>query len=149
MNISKEGMDLIIAFEGFSAKPYLDGGGVPTIGYGSTYHIDGSKVTMHDAPITKEQAVKLMRGTIKKYEEAVSSAIRKPITQNQFDACVSLAYNIGTANFRKSTLVQMINDGEPALDIAAQFLRWDHDNGKVVKGLTNRREAERGLFLKN
>lgn len=149
MNTSKEGMDLITAFEGFSAKPYLDGGGVPTIGYGSTYYIDGSKVAIHDTPISKEQAIKLMRGTLRQYEEAVSRAVRKPIKQNQFDACVSLAYNIGAANFKKSTLVQMINDGKAPHDIAAQFLRWDHDNGKTVKGLTNRRKAEMELFLKN
>ena len=148
MKLSKMGIDLITSFEGFSAKPYLDGGGVPTIGYGSTYHLDGRKVTLHDEPISKEQASALMLGTIKQYEDAVNKAIKQPISQNKFDACVSLAYNIGPTNFAKSTLVQLINEGKPEKTIAAQFLRWNKDNGKIAAGLTARRQTEKELFLK-
>ena len=68
-----------------------------------------------------------------------------PVTQNQFDALVCFAYNVGIGNLKSSTLLRMINDGQ-ANAAGSQFLRWNKANGKVLSGLVNRRQAEMELF---
>jgi lysozyme len=91
-------------------------------------------------------AMQLLAHTVGAYEHTVN-AIGVPLTQNQFDALVSLCYNIGTGNFVSSTLVKMLKADEPKSEIAAQFLRWNKAGGKVLAGLTRRRNAEAELFL--
>lgn len=147
MRISVAGINLIKEREGFRSHPYLDGGGVPTIGFGSTRYPDGRHVTMRDKPITRSQADELFVHTLGEYETTVNNCVRKPVTQPQFDALVSLCYNIGCGAFRLSTLVRMLNSGFSTKACADQFLRWNKDNGKVVAGLTERREIEMKLFL--
>lgn len=147
MKISDEGMDLIKGFEGFRAKPYLCSAGVPTIGYGSTYYENGDKVSLEDTAISEIAAEELFKTTLKKYERSVTNALTVSVFQYEFDALVSLCYNIGSSNFSKSTLVKMLNEGEAPIDVADQFLRWNKAGGKVVNGLTTRREAERLFFL--
>lgn len=140
-------MDLIKGFEGFRAKPYLCSAGVPTIGYGSTYYENGDKVSLEDTAISEIEAEELFKTTLKKYERSVTNALIVSVFQYEFDALVSLCYNIGSSNFSKSTLVKMLNEGEAPIDVADQFLRWNKAGGKVVNGLTTRREAERLFFL--
>jgi lysozyme len=98
MKISQKGLDLIKKFEGFSAKPYLCPAGVPTIGYGATYYTNGTKVTMSDEPISEEWAEQLLSHIVHTYEKGVTSLVIPKITQNQFDALVSFAYNVGVTN---------------------------------------------------
>jgi len=145
---SHNGRKLIQEFEGFRNKPYLCSAGVPTIGFGSTMYLEGARVRLADPEITRAEAENLFVNTLTKYEDTVNKTT-KGLNQNQFDACVSLCYNIGREAFTSSTLVKMINAGTAQDLIAPQFLRWNKVKGKPDKGLTRRREAEKTLFLSN
>ncbi len=147
MKISQKGLDLIKKFEGFSAKPYLCPAGVPTIGYGATYYTNGTKVTMSDEPISEEWAEQLLSHIVHTYEKGVTSLVIPKITQNQFDALVSFAYNVGVTNFRKSTLLRLINKDPNNPEIANQFMRWVRGGGKVINGLIKRRQIESKLYF--
>jgi lysozyme len=106
MKLSQRGIDLIKQFEGYSSKAYPDPatGGAPwTIGYGTTKGVKPGMI------ITAGQAEKMLRDDVAKFESGVSSLITAPTTQGQFDAMVSLAYNIGLGNFGKSTLLKKHN----------------------------------------
>jgi len=138
-------LSLIEGFEQFSASPYQDEGGVWTIGYGATYDLSGNPVTASTAPVTQEQAAQLLQVQVVPRAQAVVSAIKVPLNQNQFDACVSLCYNIGISGFTNSTVARMCNANN--FSAAAQaFLMWKLVNGKVSAGLMNRREKEMTLF---
>lgn len=145
---SKVGVDLIKKFESFAAKPYKCSAGVPTIGYGTTYYPDGKKVTLNDPPITEEFASKLLQELLVSFEKAVDSFCRDDISQNQFDAVVSFAYNVGTSNLKSSTLLKKLNADPNDPTIHNEFLRWNRAAGKVLKGLTRRREEEAALYFK-
>lgn len=147
MKISQKGLDLIKKFEGFSAKPYICPAGVPTIGYGATYYTNGTKVTMSDEPISEEWAEQLLSNMVHTYEKGVISLVIPKITQNQFDALVSFAYNVGVTNFRKSTLLRLINKNPDNPEIATQFMKWVRGGGKVINGLIKRRQIESKLYF--
>ena len=143
MKLSQRGIDLIKQFEGYSSKAYPDPatGGAPwTIGYGTTRGVKPGMV------ITAEQAEKMLRDDVEKFESGVSSLITSPTTQGQFDAMVSLAYNIGLGNFGKSTLLKKHN-ARCYTCAADQFRVWNRANGKVMNGLTKRRAAEREVYM--
>ena len=148
MNISENGLALIKRFEGCSLKAYPDPatGGAPwTIGYGWTRPVDG--VAVHPGmEINQAKAEQLLRCGIVSYEQDISKLVRVRINQNQFDALVSLAWNIGTRAFSTSTLLQKLNSGD-YLGAADQFLRWVNAGGSEMPGLVTRRRAERDLFL--
>lgn len=146
MKLSQKGIDLIKGFEGLRLKPYLDSVGVPTIGYGSTYCICGAKITMQSKPITEEIAEFMLKVNSQIYVDAVTKAITVVPTQNQFDAMVSLCYNIGVTNFTNSTLVKKMNLGD-VQGAADQFTVWRLAGGRILQGLVNRRAKERALFL--
>ena len=146
MKTSDMGLSLIKSFEGFSAKPYLCPAGVPTIGYGATYYPDGRRVTMQDRPVTVAQATAMLRSMLASYEAGVSRYVLVPLTQGQYDALVSFAYNLGLAALKSSTLLRLVN-ARDWRGAAAQFPRWNRAGGKVLPGLTRRREAERKLFM--
>ena len=146
MKLSQKGIDLIKGFEGLRLKPYLDSVGVPTIGYGSTYCICGAKITMQSKPITEEIAEFMLKVNSQIYVDAVTKAVTTVSTQNQFDAMVSLCYNIGVTNFSNSTLVKKMNLGD-VQGAADQFTVWRLAGGRVLQGLVNRRAKERALFL--
>jgi len=148
MNIGDRGLDLIRAFEGFRAEPYRDAVGVPTIGYGSTYYPDGQRVRISDPPITREQATDLMMQVLREFEDGINAALRVEVTQNQYDALVCWAFNIGVSAAQNSTLMKKLNSGDYS-GAADQFLRWNRAGGQVLRGLTRRREAERALFLED
>ena len=146
MKTSDKGLSLIKSFEGFSAKPYKCPAGVPTIGYGATYYPDGKRVTMADKPVSEADATAMLRSMLASYEAGVSRYVQVPLTQGQFDALVSFAYNLGLSALKGSTLLRLVNARDYA-GAAAQFARWNRAGGKVLPGLTRRREAERVMFL--
>lgn len=149
--ISENGLNLIKQFEGFSSHPYPDPGtgDLPiTIGYGSTYYEDGTKIKMSDSPISKERATELLKNTVTIYERTVDSYTRDDINQNQFDALVSFCYNVGVANLKISTLLKLVNVNPNDPNIKLQFKRWNKANGKVMEGLTKRRIIESELYFK-
>jgi len=138
MTTSPNGIALIKRFEGLRLKAYLDPVGVATIGYGHTY-----LVNLNDPAITEEEADRLLAEDLKLYEKPVREMVKVPINQNQFDALVSFAFNLGTAALRGSTLLKKLNSGQPC---AEEFDRWIFAAGKALPGLTRRRAAERRLF---
>ena len=144
--VSTAGINLICSFEGLRLNAYDDGVGVWTIGFGTTIYPNGIKVKKGDT-CTEAQAKAYMAHDLKKFESAVNSAVTMSINQNQFDALVSLAYNIGTNAFKNSTLVKKLNAGD-IRGAAAQFDVWNKGGGKVMQGLVNRRAVERKLFEK-
>ncbi|WP_407061344.1 lysozyme [Acinetobacter ursingii] len=146
MKISNNGLDLIKQFEGLKLNAYDDGVGVWTIGTGTTVYPNGVKVKKGDT-CTPEQAKAYFKHDLAKFEKAVNESVIVPLSQNQFDALVSLTYNIGSGAFNNSTLLKKLNKGDYQ-GAADQFLVWNKAGGKVMKGLVRRREAERALFLK-
>lgn len=146
---SKKGIELIKEFEGFRSKPYLDSAGIPTIGYGFTIYPDGKKVTLNDKPITKEKSEEILKLVLRKYEQCVNELVKKPITQNQFDALVSFTYNVGCNNLKKSTLLKKVNKDPSDISIKEEFLKWNKAGGKELTGLTRRRKKEAILYFSN
>ena len=145
MLVSNLGIDLICDFEGKRLVAYDDGVGVWTIGFGTTIYPNGIKVKKGDT-CTEAQAKSYMAHDLKKFEQAVNGAVNIPLNQNQFDALVSLAYNIGTGAFNKSTLVKKLNAGD-IRGAADQFDVWINAGGKRMQGLVNRRAREKALYL--
>ena len=146
MKISPRGLELIKDFEGFSSTAYLCPAKIPTIGWGNTFYEDGRKVKLGDQ-ISKTDALKLLEVVANRdFADKIFPSIKVKVTQSQFDAMVSLAYNIGAGAFLKSTLLKKVNAGDFA-GAGEQFLRWNKAGGKVVLGLTRRREREKQLFL--
>lgn len=146
MKTSSKGLNLIESFEGCELKAYKCPAGIWTIGAGSTQYADGSRVKEGQTLPNKEAALELLAKTIVSYEYTVNN-LKVELSQNEFDALVCLCYNIGSGNFVSSTLVKMLKAGNPKIEIARQFLRWDKAGGKALAGLTRRREAEMDLFL--
>lgn len=144
MKISRSGIDLITRWEGCKLSAYKDGGGVWTIGYGHT-SAAGAPEVKAGLKISLQDAKDIFTRDVVKYEAAVDKAINRPMTQGQFDAMVSLCYNIGPGAFAGSTLVRKFNAGDVA-GAKKAFGSWIKDNGKVVKGLQNRRADEQNHF---
>nr|DAF78405.1 MAG TPA: Lysozyme [Caudoviricetes sp.] len=148
MKISQVGIDLIKQFEGYRGNAYPDPatGAEPwTIGYGTTIYPNGSKVKKGDTA-SQVRAEEYLRHDVAKFESGVSALLTAPTTQGQFDAMVSLAYNIGLGNFGKSTLLKKHN-ARCYTCAADQFRVWNRANGKVMNGLTKRRAAERQVYM--
>ena len=144
MKVSSKGLELIKEFEGFSSVAYLCSAKKATIGYGNTFWEDGTPVKIGDQ-ISKERAETLLKHVVDNFSVAVEVDIKIEVTQNQFDALVSLAYNIGLGAFKNSTLLRQLNRGN-FVGASQEFLRWDKSNGKPLPGLTRRREREKLLF---
>ena len=154
MKTSKAGLDLIKKFEGFRAKPYLCSAGVPTIGYGTTVYPNGIKVKLSDQKITQQLAESFLQNHVNVIEKEVSSLVKVPLKQNQFDALVSFAYNVGSdidedtkaEGLGDSTLLKLLNAGD-IVGASKQFELWNKAGGKVSNGLIGRRKAEKTLFF--
>lgn len=144
MKTSQKGINLILSFEGFSSKPYLDSAGIPTIGYGNTYYLGGKKVTMKDAAITKEKGAELFALVLPAYEKIVNSKLKIAITQNQFDALVSHTYNTGGSDGLFSLVNRRAGEDEIRNWFATKYITA---GGKVLNGLIRRRKAEADLFF--
>ncbi len=146
MKTNKAGIEIIKHFEGYSSTVYADPIGIPTIGYGSIWDVNGKRLTMDHPPISEEVGEQLLKRELKHVERAIRHLIRVPLTENQFSAISSLAYNIGTSRLSSSTLRAKINR-EDYQGAADEFPKWRRAGGVILKGLVRRRAAERELFL--
>lgn len=144
LRTSENGIALIKRSEALRLDAYQDAVGVWTIGYGWTGPVEG--IPVHGGMIISQDTAEiLLRNGLLQYERAINQLVTATLNQNQFDALVSLAYNIGLGAFERSTLLKKLNDGD--MDgAAAEFLRWNKAGGKVLPGLDTRRKAEATLF---
>ena len=145
MQTSDKGIALIKQFEGCKLTAYQDSVGVWTIGYGWTQPVDGKPIRA-GMTIKQETAERLLKTGLVSYESDVSRLVKVGLTQGQFDALVSFTYNLGARSLSTSTLLRKLNAGD-CVGAADEFMRWNKAGGKVLNGLTRRREAERALFL--
>ncbi|ECH8732856.1 lysozyme [Salmonella enterica subsp. enterica] len=148
MITSEKGIRLIKQFEGCSLTAYPDpgtGGDPWSIGYGWTHPVDGKPVK-RGMTIDQVTADRLLKTGLVGYENDVLKFVRVKLTQGQFDALVSFVYNVGSRALSTSTLLKKLNAGD-IKGAADEFLRWNKAGGKVMLGLTNRRKAERDVFL--
>ncbi|MDY6216670.1 lysozyme [Actinobacillus porcinus] len=149
LKTSQKGIELIKKFEGCKLTAYRDSVGVWTIGFGHTKDVKADMV------ITAEQAEQFLKDDMVHFEYGVNKllkTLKTTVTQNQFDALISFAFNLGLGNLRKSTLAKKLyvmqqNDRDSVQDVADEFPRWNKAGGQVLTGLTKRRNAERALFL--
>lgn len=126
----------LVSHEGYSDKAYTPvPGDVPTIGFGTT---DGVKL---GDKITPPKALARALADVQKYEGAIKQCVKVPLHQHEYDAYTSLAYNIGTGAFCRSTLVAKVNQGD-YLGGCNEILKWDRFQGKPLRGLTIRRQEE-------
>ena len=137
---SANGLALTERFEGLRLQAYQDSVGVWTIGYGHTSPDVHAGLT-----ITGQQAKILLAADVAWAVACVNKAVTSAINQNQFDALVDFTFNLGCASLVQSTLLRLLNASDFAA-AAPQFLRWNKAGGKVLKGLTLRRQAEMDLF---
>lgn len=154
MKLSDKGFEMLALFEGFRSKPYRDSVGVPTIGYGNTYYYNDKgekvKVTMSTKPLSKDEARKLkIEITNKDFAPAVNRLLEKQIkngeiSQNMFDALISLAYNIGIGGLSNSRVIRHLKNGDK-LRAGNAFLLWRNAGGRPI--LLKRRQKEREIFL--
>ena len=145
MEINKAGKDLIKRFEGCKLKAYKCPAGVFTIGYGSTFYEDGTKVEEGDV-ITQERADELFDVIISDFVRMTDALVKSDVTENNFSALVSFTFNVGTGNLRKSTLLRKVNVDPKDPSIRAEFMKWTRANNVVLRGLVRRREAEAKLY---
>jgi len=142
MKISDVGIKAIQNFEGCRLDAYLDVVGVLTIGYGHT----GTDVKS-GMKITLPEAINILRRDLDRFEVAVSNSLKVPVPQAQFDAMVSLAFNVGAKAFQDSTLLKKLNAGDE-MGAACQFTRWSKAGGQFNEGLALRRAAELFMFAR-
>ena len=138
MNTSQNGIDLIKHFEGCELKAYKCPAGVWTIGYG---HIKG---VQEGDVITEQQADEMLVEELYEYENYINTLVNVPLNQSQYDALVSWVYNLGSSNLQASTLLKVLNAGDYD-NVPEQIMRWNKAGGKVLEGLTRRRQAEADL----
>ncbi|MCE9874106.1 MULTISPECIES: lysozyme [Hafnia] len=145
MRASENGINLIKQFEGCRLTAYQDSVGVWTIGYGWTQPVDGKPVGK-GMTITQQKADDLLKQGVVQYEAGVHGLVTVQLNQNQYDALVDFAYNLGVNALKGSTLLKKLNTGDYA-GAANEFTKWNKAGGKELAGLTRRREAEKSLFL--
>ena len=141
MKISEKGIEFIIKEEGEVLTAYLCPAKVLTIGVGHT-----GKDVKPGMKISKEQSRELLKSDLVRFENSVNRSVKVNFAQNQFDALVSFAFNVGTGAFETSTLLKKINASAPIDEIEEQFRRWIHAGKKVSLGLKARREREIKLY---
>lgn len=141
LSLSAIGLLTIAKWEGFSDHAYIPvPGDVPTIGFGST-----EGVKMGDT-ITVPKALERLRRDVGVAESAIGRCVKVPLSQSEFNAFTSFAFNVGTEAFCSSTLVKKLNAGDYA-GACAELKRWVYVDGRRVQGLVNRREAEYRLCM--
>lgn len=139
--INAEGIALIKQWEGCKLAAYLCPAGVWTIGFGHT-------ATAHEGmTITEAEAERLLRQDLALFEAEVARAVDVALTDNQFAALVSWSYNVGVGAMRRSSLIKRLNAGEYDA-VPGELAKWNKVRGKVVRGLSNRRAAEAGLWAR-
>jgi lysozyme len=147
--LDNAGIKLIADFEGCVLHPYKDSVGISTIGIGMTYYPEtGKKVTMQDRPLASvAEAYRQFLLLARPYELAVYSTTRDDINQHQFNALVSLAYNIGTAGYKGSTVQRLVNARVTGDQLKEAFLMWTKSGGKVNLTLKARRVKEYNTYI--
>src|SRR6185436_7622702 len=161
--INQAGLNLIKSFEGIldgnpstvNLDPYIDPVGIWTIGWGHAISVGGSFLrgaenkaqaqALYPGGLTMDQAEALLRADLMDTCRDVEAAVTVPLADNQFAALVSFTFNLGLGNLKKSTLLRLVNAGDFA-GVAQEFKKWNKAGGKVLTGLTRRREAEATLF---
>ena len=144
MKTSEAGLKLIRQFEGLRLKAYRCPAGIWTIGYGHT-SAAGPPEVRGNMRISREQAEAILKQDLAQFESDVSSMVRIPLTENQFDALVSFAFNCGVAALRRSTLLKRVNAGAFEA-VPAELMKWTRADGKELPGLVRRRRAESALW---
>ena len=142
MKTSPKGIALIKEFEGLRLKAYKCPGGVWTIGYGHTVGVKPGMV------ISEAQAEEYLKVDLIAFERYLNG-LGLALNQNQFDALISLIYNIGIGNFQKSTLLRNARINANDNSIMDEFLRWGYSKGRVLPGLQRRRLREMKLYFSN
>jgi lysozyme len=155
MTVIAEAIELICAFEGYHrrlpddrAAPYLCPAAVPTIGFGTIWRLDGTRVTMADPPITRVEALARLGDEVsRKCETAVDRHITVQLHPLMRGALVSWTYNLGAGALAGSTLKRVINARSWG-SVTAEFAKWRMAKGVVLAGLVRRREAEAAMFMR-
>lgn len=155
MKTNALGRELIQHFESLMLSAYQCSAKKWTIGYGNTFYEDGTPVKQGDK-ITKERAESLFTLILAKFEKEVASLLTRTVSDNQFAALVSFAYNVGSdidadtiaEGLGDSTLLKLVNRDPNDPRIADEFLKWNKAGGKVLAGLTRRRKSEAHLYFK-
>ena len=147
MRCNDEGVNLIKKYEGCSLRTYLDPIGICTIGFGSTYGLVGNRLDSSHRDITENEAEYLLKRELRSTENAVARMVSSSLTSNQFSALCCLVYNVGSGNFRRSTMLMKLNrkDFQGA---ANEFWKWRRAGGRILRGLVRRRAEETKLFVK-
>lgn len=140
MRTSEAGIQLVKVLEGLRLYAYDDGGGVLTIGFGHTYGV------RHGDSITPREAEEYLKQDLLTAEKIVKRHTTEDLEQNEFDALVSFAMNVGESQYSTSTLVRRVNAGDRGDPITREFARWIYDNGRPVNGLVFRRFKEAAMF---
>ena len=140
MTPSKNCIDMVKHFEGFKALAYLCPANVWTIGYGRTKHVKEGDI------ISMPQAERDLQEELIEFGDQVQSVVKVELSQNEYDALTSWTYNLGVGNLQSSTLLKKLNAGDKN-SVPSEMLRWNKANGKVLNGLTRRRQAEADLWI--
>ncbi len=141
MKVSQECIDLVKFFEGFESKAYLCPANVWTIGYGRTKNVREGDV------VNEAQAERDLFEELDEFAEQVLNTVKVDLEQNELDALTSWTYNLGVGNLQSSTLLKKLNSGDKN-SVPSEMVRWNKAAGKVLAGLTRRREAEAKLWVK-
>ncbi len=141
MKVSQECIDLVKFFEGFEPKAYLCPANVWTIGYGRTKNVREGDV------VNEAQAERDLFEELDEFAEQVLNTVKVDLEQNELDALTSWTYNLGVGNLQSSTLLKKLNSGDKN-SVPSEMVRWNKAAGKVLAGLTRRREAEAKLWAK-
>ena len=154
MQVGQRGKNLFKEWEGLVTHEYLDSGGAPTIGIGhlltrsertsGKISVGGQALDYRNG-ITEQQCWNLLDEDLAGTEAMINETVKVSLNQNQFDALVSFAFNVGDGAFRSSTLLRLLNQAQYD-QVPAQLRRWNMDNGQVVQGLINRRNKEIALW---
>lgn len=145
MQISDKGIQFIIKEEGERLTAYQDSVGVWTIGVGHTGYVDNKQITK-GMTITQDKSRDILKSDLKRFEKAVNESVNIHLNQNQYDALVSLAFNIGEGAFKRSTLLKLLNKGDYT-GASQQFLVWKNAGGRPI--LLPRRKREKAVFDEN
>lgn len=141
MKVSQECIDLIKFFEGFESKAYLCPASVWTIGYGRTKNVQEGDM------VNELQAERDLLEELEEFAKQVQNTVKIDLKQNEFDALTSWTYNLGVGNLQSSTLLKKLNSGDKN-SVPSEMVRWNKAAGKVLAGLTRRREAEAKLWAR-
>ena len=144
MKLDEKGYKSLHDREGLRLKPYLDTRGKPTIAMGNTFYENLSKVTMLDKPITKIEAERLGNVIADRFAAKVTALIKSKVNQNQFNALVSIAYNIGINGFKSSSFLKLVNKNPNDPKIKEAIMLWTKN-----KELIGRRKSEVSQYFTN